>query len=137
MKIFRIIGLILFINYSSCKEATKDELDNLTWHSKTVTATAYNSLRNQTDSTPNITAFGDTLQPGIKCIAVSRDLLAQGLKYNTPVIIEGFQGVYLVKDKMHSRWKNRIDIYMGDDISAAKNWGKKRVCLDYGIPISE
>ncbi|MGC6430864.1 MAG: 3D domain-containing protein [Jejuia sp.] len=130
------------MSFTSCivfflQNDVKDELDNYKWHSKTVTATAYNSLKNQTDSNPNITAFGDTLQPGMKCIALSRDLLALGLKHNTPVIIEGFEGVYLVKDKMHSRWKNRIDIYMGVDVDAAKNWGKKKVCIDYGTRVSE
>lgn len=102
-----------------------------------VTATAYNSLAYQTNSNPNITAFGDSLQPGLKYIAVSRDLLKLGLKRNTPVIIEGLEGVYLVKDKMHSRWRNRIDVYMGVDVKAAKNWGRKRVCIDYGIPIED
>ncbi|PQV47770.1 3D (Asp-Asp-Asp) domain-containing protein [Jejuia pallidilutea] len=102
-----------------------------------VTASAYNSLEYQTDSDPNITAFGDSLQPGLKYIAVSRDLLALGLTHNTPVIIEGLEGIYLVKDKMHSRWKNRIDVYMGEDVKRAKKWGKKRVCIDYGIPIDD
>ena len=48
--------------------------------------------------------------------------------------IEGFEGIYFVKDKMHSRWKNRIDIYMGVDVKAAKEWGRKKVCIEYGIP---
>ena len=69
--------------------------------------------------------------PGMKCIAVSRDLLISGLKYNTLVAIEGFDGVFLVKDKMHSRWKNRIDIYMGNDIKAAKEWGRKKLNINF------
>ncbi|TBN06906.1 hypothetical protein EYD45_01555 [Hyunsoonleella flava] len=121
----------------SCKNTVETVPDGYNWHSRTVTATAYNSLANQTDANPNITAFGDSLQPGLKYIAVSRDLLALGLKHNTPVIIEGLEGIYLVKDKMHSRWRNRIDVYMGEDIKRAKKWGRKRVCIDYGIPIDE
>lgn len=120
-----------------CEKPNTDKLDGYKWHSREVTATAYNSLKNQTDANPNITAFGDSLQPGMKYIAVSRDLLAMGLKHNTPVIIEGLQGVYLVKDKMHSRWRNRIDIYMGVDVKRAREWGKQRVCIDYGILIKE
>lgn len=112
-------------------------LDDYNWHSRMVTATAYNSLAYQTDGDPNITAFEDTLQPGLKYIAVSRDLLAMGLKHNTPVIIEGLPGVYLVKDKMHSRWRNRIDVYMGIDVKRAKEWGRRHVCIDYGIPKQE
>ncbi|TNJ41725.1 3D domain-containing protein [Tamlana fucoidanivorans] len=108
--------------------------DNYDWNSRIVTATAYNSLAYQTSDTPNITAFGDSLKPGFRYIAVSRDLLKLGLKHNTPVKIEGLEGVYWVKDKMHSRWKNRIDIYMGIDVKQARQWGRRRVCIDYGIP---
>ncbi|NNC50387.1 MAG: 3D domain-containing protein [Flaviramulus sp.] len=99
-----------------------------------VTATAYNSLAYQTNSNPHITAFGDSLKPGLKYIAVSRDLLKKGLKHNIPVKIEGFEGVYLVKDKMNARWTNKIDIYMGVDVKAAKQWGRRRICIEYGIP---
>ena len=38
-----------------------------------------------------------------------------------------------MKDKMHYRWKKRIDVYMGVDENAARQWGKKRVCIEYGI----
>ena len=107
------------------------------WLSKEVTATAYNSLAYQTSEQPNITAFGDTLVPGMKCIAVSRDLLALGLKHNSLVTIEGFDGVYLVKDKMHYRWKNRIDIYMGNDVKAAREWGRKKLEIKYRIEVKD
>ena len=43
-----------------------------------LTATAYNSVPEQTNSQPNIAAWGDSLQPGMKVIAVSRDLLDLG-----------------------------------------------------------
>jgi 3D (Asp-Asp-Asp) domain-containing protein len=69
----------------------------------------------------------------MKCIAVSRNLLALGLKHNTPVKIEGLEGIYLVKDKMNSRWVNKIDIYMGTDIKAADDWGKKKIDIQYGV----
>lgn len=98
-----------------------------------VTATAYNSVVNQTDNDPHITAFGDSLKPGMKYIAVSKDLLTKGLKHNTPVKIDGFKAIYFVKDKMHARWKNKIDIYMGTDVKAAKKWGRKKVKIEYGI----
>ncbi len=107
------------------------------WHSREVTATAYNSLAYQTSSQPNITAFGDSLKPGMKCIAVSRDLLALGLKHNTLVTIEGMEGIYLVKDKMNKRWKNRIDIYMGTDVRAAKEWGRKKLTISYRLEVKD
>lgn len=107
------------------------------WITLEVTATAYNAVASQTDSLVNIAAWGDTLHPGMKCIAVSRDLLKKGLKYETPVKIEGFEGIYLVKDKMHSRWQNRIDIFMGLDVQKAREWGRKKVTIQYGVPREE
>tara|TARA_R110002012_G_scaffold81945_4_gene207501 strand:- start:36522 stop:36902 length:381 start_codon:yes stop_codon:yes gene_type:complete len=118
----------------SCKT---DQPSEYTWNSLNVTDTAYNSVSNQTNSNPHVTAFGDSLKPGLKYIAVSRDLLALGLKHNTPVSIEGLDGLYLVKDRMHSRKKNQIDIYMGLNIKAAKNWGRKKVNIAYGIKKEE
>lgn len=125
--------LIVLLILTSCKKEQKDEPDFF-WDSVTVTASAYNSTPRQTSGNPQITAFGDSLKPGMKYIAVSRDLLRKGLKYNTPVIIEGFDGFFLVKDKMHRRWRNHIDIYMGNDIDSAKQWGRRRICIDYRLP---
>lgn len=102
-----------------------------------VTATAYNAVASQTNEMPDIAAWGDTLRPGMKCIAVSRDLLKKGLRYNTPVRIEGIEGIFFVKDKMHSRWENRIDIFMGLDVKKAREWGRKKVVIEYGIPFDE
>jgi 3D (Asp-Asp-Asp) domain-containing protein len=118
----------------SCNKAEEIVEDKYIWDSLNVTANAYNSLSYLTNSNPHITAFGDSLKPGLKYIAVSRDLLKLGLKHNTPVKIEGLEGVYLVKDKMNRRWKKRIDVYMGVDVKAAKQWGRKRLCIEYGIP---
>ncbi|WP_408611555.1 3D domain-containing protein [Flavivirga abyssicola] len=98
-----------------------------------VTVSAYNSLAYQTNSNPSIGAFGDSLKPGMKCVAVSRDLLKMGIKHNTPIKIEGLDSVYLVKDKMNKRWKKHIDIYMGTDVKAARNWGKKKVTISYRV----
>ena len=82
-----------------------------------VTATAFNSFGWQTHRDhPTLTAWGDTLKPGMKTIAVSRDLIDSGLTHNTKVKIEGLKGKYLVKDKMNKRWRKRIDIYMGVDL---------------------
>ena len=92
-----------------------------------VTATAYNSIPEQTDTQPNVTAWGDRLEPGMKVIAVSRDLIPLGLDHRAPVSIEGLPGQYLVLDKMHARWEKRIDIYMGADLEAARAWGARQV----------
>ena len=94
-----------------------------------VTATAYNSVRGQTTGDPSLTAWGDRLEPGMKAIAVSRDLVALGLVHGTEVRIDGLPGLYVVRDKMAKRWKQKIDIWMGEDIGAARRWGRRTVTI--------
>ncbi|WP_221409603.1 3D domain-containing protein [Marinoscillum furvescens] len=97
-----------------------------------VQASAYNSIPAQTrPGTGNIGAWGDTLKPGMKVIAVSRDLIAKGLTHNTAVKIHGLEGTYLVKDKMNQRWTNKIDIYMGTDVQKALQWGIQEVQISF------
>ncbi|MCK5895979.1 MAG: 3D domain-containing protein [Cocleimonas sp.] len=99
-----------------------------------VIATAYTSHAAQTDSTPNIAAWGDKLRPGMKVIAVSRDLLKiYGLKHGSKVRIKGLSGEYLVLDKMNKRWRKRIDIYMGKNRRKAFKWGRRDVELRWSI----
>jgi 3D (Asp-Asp-Asp) domain-containing protein len=98
----------------------KEQLDEIVTIKK-VTATMYEPLVAQTDATPNITADGtriNTRHAGkYRFVAVSRDLLAINggpLHYGDYVIIEGISGVYdgvwQVKDTMHPRWTDRIDL---------------------------
>lgn len=129
-----LIGFFMLCLVLSCKLGTED---GYTWNDLKVTATAYNSLAYQTSSDPHITAWGDSLIPGKKYIAVSRDLIKLGLTHDTPVIIEGFEGIYWVKDKMHYRWRNRIDIYMGVDVKKAKEWGRRKVNIKYGVKLPD
>jgi len=133
MKVKALLLLSCFISIN-CKE--KNEVD-CTAKSFVVTATAYNSLAYQTNSNPSITAFGDSLVPGLRYIAVSRDLLDSGLVHNIKVKIEGFDSLFIVKDKMNRRWQKRIDIYMGNDVGKAKRWGKKKVNIEYCILIKD
>lgn len=132
LKIFSLLLLVF-----SCEKQKPDPYANYDWCELKVRASAYNSLTSQTNGNPHITAFGDSLYPGLRYIAVSRDLYRLGLKHNTPVKIEGFDSIYLVKDRMHPRWKNHIDIYMGLDVKAAREWGRKKVLISYGVPILE
>ena len=69
--------------------------------------------------------WGDRLKPGMKAIAISRDLIPKGLTHDTEVTIEGLDGTYRVLDKMNRRWARKIDIFMGHDrprASRAKRW---------------
>jgi 3D (Asp-Asp-Asp) domain-containing protein len=105
----------------------KDTPDNMVWKEKRVVVTAYNSLPRQTKRHhSNIAAWGDTLRPGMQSIAVSRDLLRLGLVRGTKVEIEGLEGTWVVLDKMNRRFKNRIDLYMGIDVQAAREWGVQK-----------
>ena len=128
------LSLVLCPFFNCSKQEKKKT--SFEWKTIEVTATAYNSLAYQTDSDPNITAYGDSLQPGLKSIAVSRDLLKLGMKHNTPIVIEGLKGLYFVNDKMNRRWTKRVDIYMGDDVNAAKQWGRKKIILHYRVEVT-
>lgn len=94
-----------------------------------VTATAYTSHGNQTDSTPFTPACGGDLRDGVPTIAVSRDLFRAGLHCGTTVTINGNQ--YIVRDKMNKRYTQRIDIYHGTDLSAALEFGKRTVTIGW------
>ena len=65
----------------------------------------------------------------MKVIAVSPDLIDLGLTHKTKVKIDGLPGRYTVLDKTNSRFSKRIDIYMGTDVEAAKEWGVKKVTI--------
>src|SRR6056297_960847 len=83
------IGMLLVLA-ASCKPKYEE-------HRMEVTATAYTSHSNQTSGDPLITAWGDTLKPGTRSIAVSRDLIDSGLTSGVEVKIEGLPGTYLVQ----------------------------------------
>lgn len=115
------------VKKASMKQKTKKYSKSLR-----VTATAYTSHVGQTDSTPNIAAWGDRLKPGMKVIAVSRDLLnVYGLKHRQKVRIKGLEGEYLVLDKMNKRWRKKIDIYMGMNKRNAFKWGRRKVEIEW------
>ncbi len=133
----RFIFLLFLLILSACKNEPKYMVNNsLDWIGLEVTVSAYNSVAWQTDSiSPNIAAWGDTLKPGMKSIAVSRDLIKLGLKHNTMVKIDTFPDTFYVKDKMNKRWRNRIDLYMGLDVKKAREWGRKKLFICYAVPI--
>lgn len=125
----RWTGILLCLALALALPAAADTLEL----SLDLSATAYNSVPEQTDDTPTLAAWGDVLDPGMKVIAVSRDLLDMGLGYGTVVRLDGIPGDYIVLDKMASRWTNRIDIYMGNDVTAARRWGVRPVVLRWDL----
>jgi 3D (Asp-Asp-Asp) domain-containing protein len=96
-----------------------------------VDATAYNSLPEQTEGDPSLSASGHRLEPGMRAIAVSPDLARLGLVHGRKVRIDGLLGEWVVRDRMPSRWKRRIDVYMGEDIDKALAFGRRRVRIHW------
>ena len=98
-----------------------------------VTATIYHATPEQTDSTPHITASGAIIDLGNpekhRWIAVSRDLEAEGLTVGVKVCVTGagkLDGIWTVQDRMNSRWTNRIDFLVNEDLKGGK-WEDVRV----------
>jgi 3D (Asp-Asp-Asp) domain-containing protein len=116
-------GLVALTALAACSKPGVQKLE--------VTATAYNSLPGQTHGDPTLAAWGDRLEPGMKAIAVSRDLIELGLGHGVAVQIEGLPGEYRVLDKLHKRWTKRIDVYMGVDKQAALEFGKRQVWISW------
>jgi len=88
---------------------------------ETVTLTTYSPTSQECDSTPHITASGFKINlknpKKHRIIAISRDLLKK-LPFGTLVKVTGagkLNGVYVVEDKMNKRYKNRIDLLIGED----------------------
>lgn len=126
VKIIRFYAVTLLIMLTACGSPEIRSME--------VTATAFNSVKAQTDKHSNITAWGDTLKPGMKAIAISRDLLDSGLHYNMEVTIDGLEGKYIILDKMQRRWTQKIDIYMGKDVTKAREWGSQKVTIRWTPP---
>jgi 3D (Asp-Asp-Asp) domain-containing protein len=129
--------VICIVTLSSCGSGESGGTSGIQYDTIEVTATAYNSVEAQTKKgDPTLAAWGDILKPGMKSIAISRDFLKEDiLEHNSEVLIEGLDGTYVVKDKMNKRWTRKIDIYMGLDEQAARNWGKKEI--EIYVPIEE
>lgn len=126
MRRWTLLALGLLCLAPSCATRADDIPKSLVVH-----ATAYNSVPDQTAGHPNVGAWGDELEPGMRAIAVSRDLIALGLRRGTEVEIEGLPGTWQVLDKMGKRWRRRIDVYMGEDVRAARRWGVRKVRIHW------
>ena len=91
---------------------------------KDVTVTAYTSRCRETDDSPYYTSKNKPVVRG--GIALSRDLLEE-IGYGKEVILEGY-GVFTVNDTMNKRFKNSVDIWMGD-LKAARLHGRQTTTL--------
>lgn len=88
-----------------------------------VTVTAYSSTKYETDNTPFLAACGPV---GRYIIAVSDDLWNMGLRCGRVVYLLGQR--YVVWDRMHYRWRKRVDVWLPSR-SAAVRFGVRSAVL--------
>ncbi len=68
--------------------------------------TAYSSSEDETDSTPFITASGTRVRDGV----VASNFFGFGTKVRIPRLFG--DKVFVIEDRMHERYQDRIDIWM-------------------------
>ena len=92
-----------------------------------VHVTTYNAVPEQTDGTPEITAYGRKSKPGVT-FAASNDLIEKlNLKPGVKMYVPGIpsrakDGMWIFEDKMHPRWKNRIDLMVKGKFQTSKKY---------------
>lgn len=88
-----------------------------------VTATAYSSTVDQTDSTPLITASGTHVRDGI--------VATNFLPFGTVIKIPDLYGnkTFVVEDRMNKRYKFNIDIWFATRLEA-KEFGVKKIKIE-------
>ena len=72
---------------------------------RTMTVTAYSSSRDETDSTPFITASNTRVRDGV----VATNILPFGTRVRMPSLFGDKE--FIVEDRMHRRHQNRMDIW--------------------------
>ncbi len=87
-----------------------------------VDVTAYTSRKQETDSTPFITANGTHVHDGI--------LASNILPFGTKVRIPSLTGdkVYTVEDRMNVRYQNNVDIWVSN-VDTALQIGRRRLTI--------
>ncbi len=95
----------------------------------TVVATGYSSTPDQTDDSPFITASGTHVRDGI--IAANVYTKGQRIPFGTLVRIPEIFGdkVFVVEDRMNSRYTNNVDIWFPER-NLAKVFGIKKVTIE-------
>lgn len=88
-----------------------------------ITVSAYNSLPEQTDDTPFITAFGTQTRDGI----IATNFLPQGTLVRFPEVFGDKE--FVVEDRMNERYYYRVDIWMEHKVDA-KQFGVKALKME-------
>lgn len=114
-----------FINSPTKADLVKDEVQVA--RTMRVTATAYSSTPDQTDSTPCLTANGFNV-----CKHGKEEVIAANfLKFGTKVRMPDLYGdkIFTVQDRMNPRYNARIDFWKTSRASA-KQFGVKHVTIE-------
>ena len=100
-----------------------------------VTATVYNAVPEQTDSTPFITASGSIINPECpevhRWVAVSQDMLKEGWEFGECIEVKGagnLDGVWQIQDVMNRRYKKSID-FLVENTRRLGKWEGVRIKL--------
>jgi len=104
-------------------ELTEGGKKPIKWYKNTVkkVVTAYNSIPEQTDATPEIAANGENIMR----LYEKGDLTcAASMPFGTKLEVPGF-GTCVVRDRLAKKYSDRVDIHMGKDIASAWKWGKR------------
>lgn len=88
-----------------------------------LTVTGYSSSVDETDDDPHITASGSATRDGV----VATNLLPFGTKVRIPG--EFGDKIFVVEDRMHRRFADRIDIWFPSK-NEAKQFGKKNLEIE-------
>jgi len=89
--------------------------------------TAYNSVPEQTDSTPCIAADGTNICR--RAAAGEKICAANWAPIGTRLRIQGW-GTCTVADRMNDRYPARVDIFMDKDLTGAIRWGARRIRVE-------
>lgn len=130
-----LVSVLIFFRtgYGFVKPEAEEEPDSTGPRllSSEVWVTAYSSSPDETDDTPFVTASGETVADGI----VAANFLPL---YSTIQIPEVFgDRVFIVKDRMHSRKTNFVDVWMPSKEKAKEFGIHQTEILIVHIPQSE
>lgn len=114
-KLFSVVlAIVIMAPYINANAVTLKDVNREIIREFIVQATAYSSTADQTDDTPFIAANGTYVHDGM----VAANFLAFGTKIKIP---DKFgDKIFVVEDRMHRRFQNRIDIWFPDRKSALK-----------------
>ena len=98
-----------------CQETLNENIEYESKGKIEVSVSAYTPTHKECDSTPLITASNKKVRKGI--VALSRDLERKfNLRFGDKIKLYGI-GTFEFQDRMHKRWKKRVDVFM---------WNKKK-----------